>query len=218
MKGPDAAISLDSLKIPDFGWQKSIDDLRMKQWEKPEWAAVLSLNFFDVEPDLVSILDINALRYSLRDSVQPLKGGLVEVEVLDVKGFDAVRLIFKVPRKPFGMDYLGSLIIPFESYSYVVKVQAEEVGMTGLRDSVVAAKWSVKNKGRASLSKGPDGFLRDPYHPELTEGTLMNVSDEECYDSDFPDHPLTRVRNGLNQVASEIDFRPELQRIARFHR
>lgn len=219
MKSDEKSILIDALKIPDFGWQKSVDDAQMKQWENPKEEACLSLHFFDKEPDLVSVLDINALRYSFRDSIQPMKGGLIEVNVVDVKGFEAVRFIFKVPKASgHGMDYRGSLIIPFESYSYVVKIQADEVGMTGMRDNIIGMKWTHTNTGKNLTSRGAAGWLRDPYHPELTSGTLMNASDEAGYDTDFPNHPLSRVRKVLQQVEAKLEFAPELQRLPKFYR
>ncbi len=35
------------------------------------------------------------------------------------------------------MAYIASITIPFENCSYVVKIQADEIGITGMRDALI---------------------------------------------------------------------------------
>ena len=58
----------------------------------------------------------------------------------------AIKTIFKFPQDPTGMTYLGSYTIPFKKYSYVIKIQAPELGVTGMRDSIIAAKFLATNE------------------------------------------------------------------------
>ncbi len=46
----------------------------------------------------------------------------------------------------------------------------------------------------------------------------MNRTEEEQYDEEFPDHPLTKVRKLLAQLEQELVVRPELKKIRRFNK
>ena len=75
--------------------------------------------------------------------------------------------------------YTGSLTIPFRDFSYVIKAQCEERGTTGVREAILF------DKGRraGTVTIGPDGKIGGDWNP-----------DDEQYDADFPQHPLTRLR------------------------
>lgn len=43
-------------------------------------------------------------------------------------------------------------------------------------------------------------FFRDPYDENYKEGFLMNVSEDESMDEQFPDHPLSMLRKYVKWV------------------
>ena len=134
---------------------------------------------------------------------------------INLKGYDVIRTIFKVPQEPAGMIYIASLTIPFENYSYVINIQAPEFGTTGMRDNVIAMK--LLNEGKISDGEyGYEGWFKDPYGSGIKRGVLMNLSEDKKYDADFPDHPLTQTRRLLDKIESEIQFGEELEKIGRF--
>jgi len=110
---------------------------------------------------------------------------------------------------------LGSLTIPFKKCSYVVKIQAVEVGTTGLRDSLVSNQ--LLTEGKITLGgAGFENWFVDPYDPSFKKGTLMNASEELAYDAMFPEHPLSQARNLLTQIESQIVFADELSKYKKF--
>lgn len=79
----------------------------------------------------------------------------------------------------------------------MVKIQAAERGMTGMREAVVMAKL------------GPESYFRPhPYAPEVQGGLLFHAADHAQWDAEFPDHPLTRVRRTLDVLAEAVRVDP----------
>jgi hypothetical protein len=209
-------ITINLISIPNFNWEIVEDNKSVKQWINPEQTISLSLNFFDLKPNLPLTNNIDELRVFYRNQIVSYNGGLVEVEVLDLKGFYAIKTIFKIPQEPTGMVYLASFTIPFEECSFVFKIQAPEIGITGMRDSVIVEKLLSEEKISFG-DEGLEGWFNDPYDSELKEGTLMNKSEEGIYDELFPEHPLTLARALLQRIESEISFDKELGKIKKFN-
>ncbi len=211
-------LTLASLAFDAPGWQVQETNPKKQVWEHPGHAAVLSLHFFDIPPDIpVRLADQTALRGYYRNLIQAQHGGLVEVSVgvLADTRISVVKTIFKLPRQPRGMGYIGSLTVPFKHCSYVVKIQAEEGGMTGMREAVIADKLIREGKIAPGENNIP-GWSTDPYDQTWKKGVLMNLAEREEYDPLFPGHPLTIVRDGLKAVAGNLKPGKELLRAERF--
>ena len=44
------------------------------------------------------------------------------------------------------------------------------------------------------------GWTQDPYDAEITKGALMNLSEQEQFDEQFPGFPLSMCREFINCV------------------
>lgn len=212
-KKPKATIN--SISIPNFGWEQVKNDAEIQQWINPEQSIALSINFFDLKPDLPTATDVDLLRSFYRNQLVAHNGGLIETNLINLKTYSLIKTIFKIPQQPTGMTYLASLTIPFKKCSYVVKIQAVEVGATGMRDTVVSTK--LLTEGKIGLG-GDDfeGWFADPYDPSIKEGTPMNLSEDIAYDAMFPKHPLSQARSLLAKLESQIIFADELAKYKRF--
>jgi hypothetical protein len=212
-KGKKATIN--SISIPDFGWEEVKNDSEMKQWLNPAQSIALSINFFDLKPDLPTAKNIGVLRSFYRDQIVVHNGGLIQADLINLKTYPVIKTMFKIPQDPTGMTYLGSLTIPFKKCSYVVKIQAVEVGTTGMRDTLVTNQLLTEGK----INLGEDSFENwfvDPYDSSFKEGTRMNLSEDTAYDSMFPEHPLSQARSLLTQIESQIVFAEELVKQKKF--
>jgi len=210
-------VSLNSISIPDFSWPQEQNNPKIKQWINPERSVALMINFFDLVPDLPTVRDENLLRHFFRNQLKASGNGIVQADIIDLKGYKAVKNIYKVPQDPTGMTYLASIVIPFTNCSYVIRVQGMEVGTTGMRDSSVLARL-MSEKKLTMGEKGVEGWFKDPYDAELTEGLLMNLSEAEAYDSEFPHHPLSKVWKLMRQIEADIEFGKELEKLGRFQK
>jgi len=202
-------ISVDSISIPELGWPREKEGNAVL-WLNPEGSIAVSINFFDQAPDIPTIKDINNLQAFYRDLIISVNGGVIEVELLKRQQFDLVRTIFKIPQPGRGMLYVGSLTIPFHTCSFVLKIQAIEAGPTGMREALIVDRLFKDGTFEENT------WAADPYDNEITLGTLMNKSEDQRYDVDFPDHPLTQVRNLLSQLEQEFTWETQLEKLPRF--
>ncbi|WP_374777940.1 hypothetical protein OG756_39145 [Streptomyces sp. NBC_01310] len=160
-----------------------------------ERGLVLSVHFFDLVPDLPAPLDQpDRLRHGLARSVARAGAGLIEAVLGEVDSVPAVRQLVKVRRPDgHGQVFLGSWTVPKAGCSAVVKVQAGEGPMTGLREAVVLDR------------VGPERyFTPHPYGADVAGGLPHHVADGEEWDAQFPEHPLTQVRTALARIAPTV--------------
>ena len=56
---------------------------------------------------------------------------------------------------------------------------------------------------------GPQAYFRPhPYAPELRGVLPFHVADDPAYDAQFPEHPLSRVRQVMAQLAAQVTLDP----------
>lgn len=206
---------ITDIEIPSFGWAINQDTAEIKQWINTEQTMAVSINFFNSKPDLPSLKDIKVLRNYYRNQLLQANGGLIQTDVISINGFACIKTIFKIQPEDAGITYLLSLTIPFESFSYVIKIQAPEIGITGMRTSLIADRLLKENVISVSDS-GYNGWSADPYDAAIKEGNLMNLSESAVYDSEFPSHPLSVSRKLMTDIESEIVFKDVLQKLPQF--
>jgi hypothetical protein len=207
--------TLDSLYFDTLGWPQRNQSPQHRDWLHPTDPALLSVDFFALPPDLPAGLDLRELRRLYRSSLRQQNGGLIEVSRGQVGPQPLVRTLFKLPQQPTGMGYVGALTLPFRDYSYVVKVQAWEAGMSGLRESLVVEK--LMQAGQLQITdEGYADWFADPYDPYYTLGTPMNRAEHPEYDDLVPEHPLTLVRHSLRVLETSLRLEPELLNLPPF--
>lgn len=131
---------------------------------------------------------INGIHNALSDSQ-----GLIEVKSGNTQSQKSyIYSIVKSKQNPSGMQYNLTMHINMNEYSFNVQVFCDEVGMTGMRDSVVIQK--LINEGTVKMPN-MDGWFKDPYDNSFKKGLLMNLSEKPEYDAMFPNHPLSILRN-----------------------
>jgi hypothetical protein len=193
--------SLESLSFDTTGLHLGRTEAGRKVWFSESGDGV-SLNFFNKQPDLPSGIESpEQLRNAYLAMLKNTAAKLVEVRPVTVSRCRAIRLIIKVPQQPNGMTYVGSITVPFRDFSYVIKAQCEERGMTGLREAVMFEK--LVAAGKVTISDAGKVVGQHDY-------------DDEQYDSQFPQHPLSRLRNLLNQIETSCAIAPDIQSFPTF--
>lgn len=169
---------------------------------------MLSLHFFGLPPDLPASLDDGpALRAALTRLTADAGGGLIEASVKSLGQLPALKQILKLPLpgQPSGQAFIGSFTVPRANCSTVIKIQAPERGMTGMREAMVMAQ------------VGHDKYFRPhPYAPEVQGGLPFHAADHVQWDAQFPDHPLSRVRRTLDALSGAVQVVPEFAALAPF--
>src|SRR5262245_13464974 len=156
----------------------------------------LGLYSYTIPPNIEADLnDVAGLRAFYRRTAHDAGLGVIEIEHVIVDGCPVVRTLFKVAQEPTGRTYLGALTFPFRDFSYVLKAQCAEHGMTGLRDTIVSM--NLMQAGEVGLDTNTGamtGWLDDPYDPNERGPMTRNRSERPEFDAQFPEHPLSRAR------------------------
>jgi hypothetical protein len=209
---------LEELRVPDSVGGSSEIDATSRTWFN-SFGDELSLHLFSRPPDLSAPLaDFAAIRRAYRENVAAHGGGIISLDAVTVAGLPGIVTVFKFPQQLFGMTYVGAITFPFREFSLVVRVICREVGVTGLRDTAVFAKLLAAGTVAIATDGAPElaNWAHDPYDPSFVEGSLRNRSDDEEWDVEFTDHPLSRVRRCLKMVCETCRVPAELQAAAPF--
>lgn len=209
---------LDSITFNTAGFTPQGDRANVRIWHSPAGDGV-GLYYFAAPPDILADLNsVDAVRAFYRSQVFSAGIGMIEVDTLQVDDCVVIRTIFKQPQQPMGMSYLGSLTIPFRNFSYVVKVQCQEYGVTGIREAVVLD--SLLQSGQVKLDSRNvnqiEGWAQDPYDAAIETPLARNLAEDEKYDVQFPEHPLSRVRLILNQIQASLRINNAVKRQPKF--
>lgn len=148
-------------------------------------------------------------------------GGIVSVDPYNIQSRPAMQIIYK-RTQGMGYAYTGMLFIHFQGQYCVVMVACREGSFTGIREAVLQPQLMDEGKIRIRIypfykrlyerlfKRGATGYVegwfRDPYDPSYRGVILCCVSDNEEFDSQFPDHPLSRVRSILKSVRDTLRF------------
>lgn len=117
--------------------------------------------------------------------------GIIECEKGKTKsGYDFVYSIIKTKLEPSGVEYFLRMHV-FAKEVIELDIFSDEIGTTGMRDSVVFTMLKLKNF---------DDWSCDPYDKEYKKGFLMNKSEERKYDDMTRGHPLTELRKTLEFI------------------
>lgn len=183
--------SLDSVSFDTTRYQFEGEVDGQRTWFTPEGDGI-GLFFFPMPPDLPpGAQSSSELREFYRGLVCKDEVQMIEFRLLPVAGVSSIWMVLKIPAKPHGMTYLGSLTIPFAGFSFVVKMQCEEQGVTGLRETALF----LKGQKEGSVTLGADGKFAGDWSP-----------DDPRFDDMFPDHPLSRLRREFGHIVASLQI------------
>ncbi|RKT55087.1 hypothetical protein [Saccharothrix australiensis] len=176
-------------------------------WLHPATGDVVSLQYFDLVPDLPAPLeDLPRLRHDLA-VIYGEAGCLIEAHALLLGGVPALFQVLKLPlpNQPTGQVFVASFTVPRAASSAVLMAQAPERGVTGVREAVLAA--------RVGFDKW---VLPHPYAPQVKGRLPFHAGDDPRYDAEFADHPLTRVRAWAHHVIRTATVDPRFAALPPF--
>ncbi len=180
--------SIDALSFDTTELQSHGEVAGQRVWFTAEGDGI-GLNFFAVPPDLPR--DIRSPEH-LREfyaSILESPASLVALAITEIANCPGIRLILKAPQEPSGVTYVGSLTIPFRDFSFVITVQCQEHGTSGVRETVLLTR--LLKTGQVAVDDA--GGIIGAWEP-----------DDEQYDPEFPEHPLSRLRSAVNRIESSI--------------
>ncbi len=182
----------------------------LKIWTNPE-ADVITLNLFRSKPDItVTLSNLEGLRNMYREQVSTAKGGLIEVSTLELSGVPSIKTIFKLPQKMTGVSYVASITIPFKDFSFVLKITTQERGLGGTRETRILEQRRLAMLEKKDSRDVLEGWNSDPYDPGFKSELLMTFAENEIFDTDFPDHPISRARFWIAKFSETLKLEKTL--------
>jgi len=122
--------------------------------------------------------------------------GIVQAETADDYAFSIVKALLD-PHG--GVQYIFTFQKFYEDGILNIQGVFEEGYTTGIRDTIVF-EMCLSNNLVSIEENNTVGWTRDPYDQSITEGALMNLSEEEDFDELFPDFPLTLCRELIKAI------------------
>jgi hypothetical protein len=187
------------LKQTMSGWTAVEQNQQITVWQDADGDALSFAR--NATFDFPALSDENAVRGRCRALAQNSHSGLVEAAV--VQGVDGSAVIFIQKRLDLSAYvYTGMLVMsPNCPPSSVWTVVARERGPTGVREAWVTA--TLMQAGKLSAETHEKSWAHDPYYPAyagVDRRVLRFISDGAVYDSQFPHHPLSKVRRELQRL------------------
>ena len=195
---PPASPNSVAFDAARYEYQGDRDGTRV--WFLPEGGGV-GLYFFPSRPDLPTAATADQLqKFYAAKMAGHLQ--LVECRLLPLDGVPSIWLIAKgQDEQTRAAVYLGSLTIPFRDFSFVIKIQCQEQGATGMREALLVDEALRNGIGRMEGEQFvPFGWCFD----------------DEQFDNRLPHHPLSRVRRELRSIASSFQIELKVKNAARF--
>src|SRR5262245_33776391 len=124
-----------------------------------EFGDLLTLAVQDLEADLPSLSDEDAVRRYCRKFAESLESGLVEATTTTSPKSPAIKLIYKKLQKP-AFKFTGQLITPLPNAECIWTIVAREQGTTGIREALITS--DLMKKGKLDLESYKASWAQDP--------------------------------------------------------
>ena len=209
-------INLDSIKFDLTDYTLKQESEFHRAWLSSKIVATL-LRF---DPDGVSwnfdLSDEKAAR-SFYDKQCTENGGaplLIEKDL--VHGIEILKGLFKyrAPNNKLAMLFVGIIWIPFQECVFQINVEAMEQGTTGMREAAVMLMKPDNSEEEEQEDFSPPVKVKNAEEMFEMMGSrpLKKIeADDETYDHIFKDHPLSLVRERLNQILETLEFGNDLK-------
>lgn len=198
-EGHEVSIRDVSLKVPELADEGIAGNVH--RYYTPEGDGC-GIYYFDFRPDLPDEATESEFLENYRQLIGDSGVELLELETVQQAGHAGLRQLVKVPQSA-GAAFLASLTIPFKRFSFVVKLQCHERGMTGVREALLLDRMLGQGSARLDPSSGIVGDW-SPYDTK--------------YDAEFYDHPLSRARRWFPRIAAGMNVTLKLAGSSSFFR
>lgn len=196
---PGELIRSARLTLP--GWNEDPPRKGQRGWRNSDNEALVLSALSRPNPSLEKGDELEVRRWA-REFAQSRGGGLIEVRA----AAGEFRFIIKQLKMP-AYYYTGMLITCVKGVWPCWTTTACELGTTGVREAVVTA--TLMNEGKLLPEEYELRWSQDPYEPAyrgVDRSVLRFMSDDESYDQQFPQHPLSKVRRMLAMLSKHVEY------------
>lgn len=209
--------SLDFDRSLVEGWYKGDNTDRGQGWmdnRNPEnMSRVFMLDYFPENAPLPGHEVLNNLELIWRDRIpKSNREGLCLLDLGAVtckSSLQFIRTIEKKPMQPHGMAYQGTLTLVDLAF-FRLTMWFFERGVTGMRDAVLMDQFMAGGTFDPELEDW-GGWWVDPHGFGKQTPLMQNWGEDERFDAQFPEHPLSQLRSYLRKLEESLSFDPDKQ-------
>ncbi len=200
--------TIESFRWSTAGWVQTQADANNRAWKKSNSDIAVQKFNWEVSTGLpANWRDANALRDHLSKHPQP-QMACVSVDVFQwPAGIGCAQYVTKehMPPPSLGHRYIGMITMPFRDFYCNVFFVAPELGTTGMREVALAAAGRIQMRKQDSIPTiKSNEELEELYRKARELPPILSGSDDEQWDSAFPDHPVSRVRTYLRAFRESL--------------
>ena len=196
--------TIGCLSFNSDGWESQESSATKEVWLNTHGDYLIK-EFLSPTPAFPSLFALDEFRDFVRQRTAHSQGAILSVDVVHLRGMTLARSIIKQPRGA-GMEYIGTMLLPYRDFSYLLHAHAVEMQGIVQRDSyaneVLAREYG--NRRRPPWSQ-------DPYDPRFQAPLLWCQSDDERWDAATPNHALSRLRAALAKILPSIGVTREVK-------
>lgn len=189
--------ALDDVQFDTTGWEPREESAENRRTWGNACGDVLSIRFNPVAPQMPSLFRIQALKDYHTQQLQASGGTILSLDLLQVKGVSVGKLIFKTMLGSGGWGYVSMLFLPYRDFSYSIRLQALERAGDEVRGQHVWGWLHESQPPGADCQALWFGLEQSPADPHVARHCM---ADEERWDREFPEHPLSRMRAELSRL------------------
>lgn len=213
------APGLDDVVFDTRGWQLAESDREHRLWLTQNHVAVQL--YYNARPPRYGFDDehVEMARAVFADSAERGSGALLSVARLSTPGTHGITGVFKYPspvQGDLGTYYLGNITLLFRDFWFQIVVDSVERGTTGLREAWVEATHPAPPYREEDVIRCASMDEMFEHMAARRAKAHAGPSDDEAYDAQFPDHPLTKVRGLLRHIAGSLTLTDRLAREPRY--
>lgn len=194
---------LQSVRLTLQGWNEDPSSNDMRIWHDT-LGDVLSLAILGESLRFPEFSDDLSLQHWARSLAESRGAGLIEVRTSTGALGETLGLIYKRLEKP-AYIFTGMLFVP--RHAQIWTVVSSERGITGVREAVITSE--LMNSGKLTIQDYEKHWARDPYdigYHGADRSVLRFMSDDECYDERFPEHPLSKIRRVMAMLPDSVQI------------
>ncbi len=183
------------------GWKEDTPQEGGRIWGDTE-GNVLALDICGEPFRHADRADEMKIRKWCREVAEGRSAGLIEACAID----GGIRFIYKRLQID-AYIYTGMFITRVRKVWLIWTMVAGEHGTTGVREAVVTT--NLINQGKLTVDGYKKYWAQDPYDPGyhgVDRRVLRSMSDDERYDEQFPEHPLSKVRRLQAMLPSHVEY------------
>lgn len=193
--------TVDEVQFDTTGWTQREAIENRAVWTNA-MGDVLTKRLISGPPKMPGVFRTQEVASYYRQQIAATGGALLSADLLHVKGTSVSRMLFKTPHTEGLLGYVGSLTLAYRDFSYSIRMQALE--RPGDGDRALHAKAFLE----MSYPSGTD--LRSLWFGEaVPDGdTVLRrcQADDEVWDVEFPQHPLSRIRIEFARLLPTLQF------------